>query len=621
MRLDMDRAAASFRLNGEKFTLQAAPGSAETVREIGGLTVRLTATRFAGNLMETRLDIRNTSDARSGQITELYGLDAVFSSTGSLTWESLTGDNCSADSFLPKKQPFNDAGWCVWEAEGGRSSGTKGFPYFDLTDGESSVVVGIGWTGNWRYTVEKDGGAVALKIGFTDCDFYLDPGESARSASAVVYVGKAGDSLLKTRQGFRAAMRQYLSPVFSGVSPLAFSSQAFDVYFWERSERSRRWYSEAGQLHCVDASAACRYLDTYWLDAAWFRDGFPTGVGNYDFTPELPHGLKPVSDRAHEHGMKMMVWFEPERVHSESDVWRYHRDWLLDCGETVRPGSYLFNLGNDEAREWLTQTLIRFIRENGIDIYRQDFNMDPLLFWRMNDAPDRKGYTENRHITGLYRMWDDLLAAFPGMVIDNCSSGGRRIDVEMCRRSVPMWRSDTACWRRTDERHTETFSQNQILGLTRYLAYHSASTWDTKAVLVRSAATDGLACEFEFLKDDLDYAPIHEALAEADMLRGYWKGDFTPLTEGTADETGWAGWQLSLGDHGAAMFFRRCECEEASHTFALSGLDEAAEYEVTLSDEQRQKTTRTCPGSTLAQGLTVTLPEKMSSMLLLYRKK
>ena len=617
----LPKTLASFRLDGTLVPLCAAEGGSETICEIGGLTVRLTHTWYTDALLETRVDITNTSGARSGQITELCGLDAAFESSGGLTWESLDGDSCSAASFLPKKQPFGERSWTEYRAEGGRSANKSGFPYFDLTDGESSVVVGVGWTGNWRYTIEKDGDLCRLRIGFTDCDFYLDPGESARSASAVVYFGKAGDSLLKTRQGFRAAMRAYLSPSFSGVSPLAFSSQAFDVYFWERSERSRRWYSEAGQLHCVDASVKCRYLDTYWLDAAWFRDGFPTGVGNYDFTPELPHGLKPISDRAHAQGMKMMVWFEPERVHSESDVWKYHRNWLLDCGESVRPGSYLFNLGNDEAREWLTDTLIRFIRDNGIDIYRQDFNMDPLLFWRMNDAPDRKGYTENRHITGLYRMWDDLLAAFPGMVIDNCSSGGRRIDVEMCRRSVPMWRSDTACWSRTPNRHTETFSQNQILGLTRYLAYHSASTWDTRAVLVRSAATDGLACEFEFLRDDLDYAPIHEALAEADMLREYWKGDFTPLTEGTADETGWAGWQLSLGDRGAAMFFRRCECEDASHTFALTGLDEAAEYEVTLSDEQRQKTVCTCPGSTLAQGLAVTLPEKMSSMLLLYRKK
>ena len=155
---------ASFRLNGTKIPLRPDSGADETVCEAAGLTVRLLHRWYSPQLLEVRVDLANNSDTRSGQITELYGLDAAFDTTGDLTWEGLAGDNCSADSFLPEKQPFGERSWNVWEAEGGRSSGTKGFPYFDLTDGESSVVVGVGWTGNWRFTVEKDGSVTGISV-------------------------------------------------------------------------------------------------------------------------------------------------------------------------------------------------------------------------------------------------------------------------------------------------------------------------------------------------------------------------------------------------------------------------------------------------------------------------
>ncbi len=97
------------------------------------------------------------------------------------------------------------------------------------------------------------------------------------------------------------------------------------------------------------------------------------------------------------------------------------------------------------ARRWLTDLLSSRISEYGIDIYRNDFNIDPLGFWRANDAADRQGMTEIRYVEGHYAMWDELRAKHPGLWIDNCASGGRRIDIETLMRSVPLWRSDTCC--------------------------------------------------------------------------------------------------------------------------------------------------------------------------------
>ena len=105
----------------------------------------------------------------------------------------------------------------------------------------------------------------------------------------------------------------------------------------------------------------------------------------------------------------------------------------------------LLDLGDEAAWQYCYETVANLVETLGMSCYRQEFNMSPLKFWRINDADDRKDITEIKHIMGLYRLWDALLERFPHLIIDNCASGGRRIDIETLRRSVPLWRSDAQC--------------------------------------------------------------------------------------------------------------------------------------------------------------------------------
>ena len=173
-------------------------------------------------------------------------------------------------------------------------------------------------------------------------------------------------------------------------------------------------------------------FDTHWLDAAWFVGGFPNGVGNWFCKPkEFPNGLKPVTDACHATGMKFVLWFEPERVAEGTQIAREHPEFVFGGAK-----GGLFKLSDPAALRWLTDTLSKDIGDYGLDVYRNDFNMDPLDTWRRNDEPNRQGMTEIRYIEGLYAMWDEFLAKHPGLMIDNCASGGRRIDLEMCMRSI-----------------------------------------------------------------------------------------------------------------------------------------------------------------------------------------
>ena len=125
--------------------------------------------------------------------------------------------------------------------------------------------------------------------------------------------------------------------------------------------------------------------------------------------------------------MKFVLWFEPERVAPGTQFDREHPEFLLKAEVA---GNRLFDLGNAKAGQFLVEFLDGRIKQWGVNIYRQDFNIDPLPFWQKHDAQDGRGITEMLYVEGLYQLWSELLRRNPGLTIDNRASGGRRIDLD-----------------------------------------------------------------------------------------------------------------------------------------------------------------------------------------------
>jgi len=584
--------------------------------------LRVTLPETGSGYTYRRMTLENPSGEDSPQITEPYVLDARIPCASAAHLHTLRGDDCSKESFLPIDRDLAVGEVYEMKPTGGRSSNTTAFPYFDLTIDGKPYLFAVGWTGQWKCDIVREAAAVHLTVGHEYADFYLKPGEVLTLPSVLFMEGVPGEDAAALRRRFRRVMADDLSPLPEGMAHLPISIQPFDLYY----RKKEGWQCEAGQLSVLEGAKKVGVMDTFWLDAAWFKTGFPTGVGNFSFHEGFPNGLRPVSDAVHAAGMRFMLWFEPERIYADSDVQREHPEFLLSRQHpdaSVWRGdakTFLLNLGDDAARRWMTQMLIDFIHVNGIDNYRQDFNIDPLPYWLDNDEPGRRGLTEIKYINGLYRMWDALHEAFPGLFIDDCSSGGRRLDIEMLRRGVPMWRSDVACSPVTPEAHRDVWNQNQTLTLAEYLPYHAAASYQLDANIIRSSATAGLACTFDVMNPDFDFAAARTALLEVERLTAYWDGDFYPLTAPTLEETGFAAYQLAKADCGFAAIFRREQCEANSFTLKLSEIDRAAAYAVTVTDEHYAAKTATVSGAALADGYTVTLPEAHTSVILEYRK-
>jgi alpha-galactosidase len=546
---------------------------------VTGLAVTAEATCFLRYpAVEWLLTFENTGTADTPILSDIRALDVGIRSgyfRRPLVLHRLEGDSCGERSFLPLDIPVASGRPYTMASTGGRSSSISAFPFWNVEYAQQGVICAIGWSGQWSMTLDRaPNGPARMRAGMETTHFTLHPGEKVRGPRVLVMPWR-GDRVAAHNRFRRLILFKYAPRPVSKPALLPVSLQCFDRYNWARPE----WATEAGQLRAAEAAKDLGF-DTLWFDAGWFPGNFPNGVGNWTPKPDaFPRGLSPVAASCHEKGLRFVLWFEPERAAAGTETARDHPEWVFGGA-----AGGLFRLSDPDARAWVTDRLSTRIADYGVDIYRNDFNMDPLPSWRADDAPDRQGITEIRYIEGLYAMWDELRARHPGLLMDNCAGGGRRIDLEMCMRSVPFWRSDTNC----GPGHAD-WNQAQTGGLSQYLPLHMACAYTPDAYEVRSAATAGLSCEFDYLGDGFPSELARAAMAEAHANQPYWYGDFYLLAPVTTTPDHWAAWQLHRPDlnAGVAFLFRRSQSPYPVLAVGLRGLDAATKYAVEFVDEAR----------------------------------
>ena len=631
---------ASVRIAGEYVPLS------KGITVIGKLKFHLELENKADNLYSWLISLENDSNDHSPRIQEFLGLDMTLRAEGDAQLNTLRGDDCTIYSYYPESFDLADGVTVSRRPTGGRSSNTTAFPYFDIEDETGAgFVCGIGWSGQWKLDITRNGNDIRLIAGFQDCDFILEPHEKVRSIRILLYFGSGGEN--KLRQQFVRLHRKHYSPIpaFDNDTYFPVSASPFDRYYWGNPPvdgKLNYFETEDAQVNVIQKAAECKCFNAYWLDACWFEGAFRDGVGNYRYGAGFPNGLKKISDLAHRNGMRFILWFEPVRAFEGTDLNKlYNHDKTKIIAFPNTP-KVLANIGDPEIWQYQFDHICRIIEENGVDIYRQDFNIDPYDYLKSIETPDRIGISQIRFVEGMYRLWESLQARFPGLIIDNCASGGRLLDVETSMRAIPLLRSDMCC------RPSPLAMQNEVLMLSKYLPYHQGGSWEESAYFMRSSFTTGIGTNFAFLTDIIDpekeersmryvtypshlatelkflgeFRPERVTAAMKDVLRlrEYWNGDFTALTPPSDSKADWTAYTLHLAEEGrgVALAFRR---EDAPDSFVikLPEIDPNQVYTLRFSDENLDEVKTTISGKALLDGLCVTIDQAPGSVMIFYQ--
>ena len=184
------------------------------------------------------------------------------------------------------------------------------------------------------------------------------------------------------------------------------------------------------------------------LDDGWFgkRDSDTSGLGDwYTNEKKLDGSMKELGDEIHALGMKFGLWFEPEMICEDSDLYRAHPDWALRIpGREPNRGrdQLVLDMSREAVREYLYERISSILEEAKIDYVKWDMNRSVCDMFGHELPPERMGELYHRFMLGVYELKERLLARFPQLLLEGCSGGGGRFDAGMLYYAPQIWCSD-----------------------------------------------------------------------------------------------------------------------------------------------------------------------------------
>ena len=575
-----------------------------------GLEVRCVAVAYHDfPTVEWTLYFKNTGTDDTPILQDIQALDTRFwrNGGGEFVLHHFQGSSASPTDYEPLTTTLEPKSGLQLASEGGRPTDGS-LCYFNIHWSGEGVIVALGWPGQWAAEFTRDAErGLEVRAGQQLTHFILHPGEQVRTPLVALQFYQGG--WIRSQDVWRRWMLAHNVPRPGGkpLGPRVAASSALWTDEMVHGDQQNQEYF----IH--------RYLeekihpDYWWMDAGWYvNNGSWVNTGTWEVDPKrFPHGLRAVTDYAHARGLKTIVWVEPERVTRGTWLWTEHPDWLLRTPQEEKHGQRLLNLGDPAAVDWLVHRMDRLITRQGIDVYRTDFNIAPLAFWRDNDRPNREGITEIRYVEGFLHYLDELHRLHPNILIDTCASGGRRNDLETLRRAVPLHRSDYT--------YEPVGVQNASYGIALWIPFFGTPTVGQSNYVFRSAWGPQINLAWDLRRTDTDYARLRHMLAQYHEVAPDYFGDYYPLTRYDPTRQSWMAWEYNRPGAGKGMVqaFRRAASPCETMRLQLKGLKADANYSVRNLDVPgaKQMTGR----QLMEQGLQIVLAKQPESAVIVYK--
>lgn len=298
------------------------------------------------------------------------------------------------------------------------------------------------YSGNFRAQAEvSQFDTVRMSMGIHPENFCwkLESGESFQAPEVVmVYTDKGLDAM--TIAFHRLYKKHLIRGIYKDKKRPILINNWEATYFEFTTEKLLSIAKEAAKLG----------IEMLVMDDGWFgkRNSDNCALGDWKVNEEkLNGGLKYLVDEVNKLGMKFGIWFEPEMISPDSDLYRAHPDWAIAI--PGRPGTqsrqqFVLDLSRQEVVDCVYEQVATVLRSANIEYVKWDMNRQLTDIGSYALAADRQGELYHRYVLAVYQMQDRLTKEFPNLLLENCSGGGARFDPGMLYFSPQIWCSDDA---------------------------------------------------------------------------------------------------------------------------------------------------------------------------------
>ncbi|WP_422804462.1 alpha-galactosidase [Streptococcus sp. FT1-55] len=491
------------------------------------------------------------------------------------------------------------------------ASGHAQTPAMILCDGTATEEAGqalalqLLYSGNFQAFVQKNQlNEVRLGIGINDDNFAWQLAAGDNFETPVALMTYSAKGLTHLSQESQLFVQNYIMPKqFAHVERPILINNWEATYFDFKKEKLLDLADEASKLG----------IELFVLDDGWFGNRFDDNraLGDWGVNEEKLGGpLSDLIDKVHAKGLKFGLWFEPEMISVDSDLYRAHPDWAIQAegrAHTYSRNQLVLNLANPDVVAYIKSAIDKILTENAIDYVKWDYNRNITNIGNGDSALATK-MQSHAYMLGLYDLVSYLTEKHSNILFESCSGGGGRNDLGMMRYFPQVWASD----------NTDAISRLPIQYGSSYLypiismGSHVSASPNHQMGRTTPIETRGNVAMMGNLGYELDLTSLPESDKEVIAAQVAHYKDIRPVVqfgkhyrlinpEQGANE---AAVQFVYEGKTVVTYVRTLSTiETIETTLKLKGLEEAATYRL-------QETGQVFSGAELMYaGLTVTLPQ------------
>ncbi|MCR5007017.1 MAG: alpha-galactosidase [Oribacterium sp.] len=470
-------------------------------------------------------------------------------------------------------------------------------PFVILCDHEATETKGdcIGmmlmYSGNHKFEIEQDqAGAVRVVTGINDEGFswLLEKGASFDTPEAIMTF---------TDQGLEKLSHNYHNLIRDNICDRKYRDLKRPVLInnWEAT------YFDFNAEKIIDIARSASELgvEMMVLDDGWFgkRDDDNSGLGDWFVNEKkLAGGLKRISDETDKLGMKFGLWFEPEMINEDSELFRKHPEWALrDPGRlpNMSRNQMVLDMSNKEVEDYLFDCISKILASAHISYIKWDFNRSVCNVYSNNLTADRQGEAAHRFMLGTYSLLDRLLKAYPELMIEGCSGGGGRFDAGMMYYCPQIWCSDdTDAIERLEIQEGTSFGYpvstvgSHVSAVPNHQTGRS-TPFETRGIVAMSG-TFGYELDITKLTEE-ERETVKEQIKTFNRYYSLiQKGDYYRITPESQREI-YKAWEFAAADKSEALVnvvVKKAQANAKIKNIRLRGLDEEAVYRLEGTEQK-----------------------------------